>query len=231
MEDHESMKLLASKSGLSISELPVEASEIIDRCGSLPLALAMLGARAAKGRDEWARIIRALREGKAQKISQRLSDYPYRNLFEAIQVSVDSLGDDHRSRYFDLAVFPPDTPIPKSVLETLWGLDSSEIEDTIENWVEASLANHYETGAVILHDLQLDYVRGQITDLKGLNQKLLDAYKAKLADGWSSGPDDGYYFGWLTHHLQEAGRLDELRRLLLSPDWIRTKLAKGSVSS
>jgi len=230
MDHQESLELLASKSGLSVNELPQEASEIIERVGSLPLGLAMLGSRAAKGRNEWARITHALKEGKAQKASQTLSDYPYRNLFEAIQVSVDSLNDDHKGRYVDLGVFPPDTPIPRSVLETFWGLDEDEAEDSMEVWTEASLATRDESGALLLHDLQLDYVRGLATNLKGLHRKLLDAYKAKLPDGWGSGPDDGYYFRWLAYHMKEAGELQELRRLLLSPDWMRVKL-QGKVSS
>lgn len=231
MEAGESMELLASKSGLAVSDLPEEASEIIERCGFLPLGLAMLGARAAKGRDEWTRILRALKEGKALKTSQRLSDYPYRNLFEAIQVSVDSLSEDQRSRYLDLAIFPPDTPIPAAVLEGLWSMDAGESEETIDVWLEASLATRDTSGAVMLHDLQLDYVRSQATNLEELNRRLLNAYKAKLFHGWGSGPDDGYYFGSLAYHLQEAGESKELRELLLSPDWLQTKLDRGSISS
>ena len=68
--------------------------------------------------------------------------------------------------------------------------------------------------------------RQQAANLPGLHQRLLEAYRARCAAGWPSGPDDGYFFTWLAYHLWEAGERAELRRLLLDPGWMRAKLTK-----
>ncbi len=230
MDEEESMTLLARKSGLAVNELPREAAEIIARCGSLPLGLAMLGARARKGKNEWARIVRALKEGQMQKLGLQLSDYLYSDLFEATQVSVESLKPLQKARYQDLAVFPPDVVIPMSVLQIFWDTEADDVDDTVEGWEEASLATRDETG-ITLHDLQLDYLHSRTPDLKRLHRKLISAYKCTLHGGWASGPDDGYYFAWLPYHLREAGEMEELHSLLLCPEWMRVKLRTGGVSS
>lgn len=231
MEPEESLQLLARKSGLNIADLPSEAAEIIRECGSLPLALSMLGARAGKLKSEWTRVLRSLKEGRAHSMSLKLADYRYSDLFEAIQVSVLSLKPGDQSRYFDLAVFRPDTPIPGAVLRTFWDTDELDADDTVASWVAASLANRDDDGQITLHDLQMDYVRKESReDIKVLHAKLLSAYKATRRNGWESGPHDGYYFRWLAYHMREAGELQELRRLLLNPQWIRARLQDQNLS-
>lgn len=230
MEDHESKELLARKSGWSVNTLPQEAANIIQRCGGLPLALAMIGARARKGQGEWARILSAMDRGRPERISLKLSDYPYADLFETTRVSVDSLTAEQKSGYLDLAVFPPNTPVPQKVLETIWNLSPDEASDLIEGWVEASLASRAE-GWVTAHDLQLDYVRSQSRDLERMHRHLLESYKDKIEGGWSRGPDDGYYFSHLAWHMLRAGEATDLRRLLLSSEWTRTKLERKGVAA
>jgi WD40 repeat protein len=230
MGETESKELLARKAGLTAESLPPEAIKIVRRCGGLPLALAMLGARARKGGSEWSRILDALDRGRAEVVSLKLSDYRYADLFQSTLVSVESLPERQKSRYFDLAVFPANVPIPRKVLETLWNVTEGEAEDAIESWVDASLAT-YEQGMVTLHALQRDYICSQSTDLRRLHCCLLDAYKESLSGGWSTGPDDGYYFSHLVYHLRAAGALQEVRELLLSADWIRTKLERKGISA
>lgn len=230
MGENESRELLARKSGLNRQDLPPEAAKIVQRCAGLPLALSMLGARARKGGSEWARIVDALDRGKAERVSLKLSDYRYANLYETTQVSIESLPEEFQLRYLDLAVFPANTPIPQKVLETLWGLTGDDVDELVESWVEASLASRVET-QIVLHDLQLDYVRKKAGDTRDLHRRLLDAYRIKAAYDWPSGPDDGYYFSQLKYHMLEAGETIELRRLLLNPEWIRARLEKKGISS
>src|SRR5262249_34039446 len=59
----------------------------------------------------------------------------------------------------------------------------------------------------------------------GLHDRLLEAYARHWPNGWPSGPDDGYYFQQLGWHLVQAGRAEELRRLLLDYRWLEAKLA------
>jgi WD40 repeat protein len=228
MAETESKELLARKTGLNVASLPPEAVKIIQRCGGLPLALAMLGARAKKGGTEWARILDALDQGRAQRVSLKLSDYRYSDLFQSTQVSVDSLTNEQKAYYLDLAVFPANIPIPQRVLEIFWGVSEDETLDAIESWVDASLAN-YEQGLVTLHDLQHAYVRNQTLDAKALHRRLIDAYRELSQGEWANVPDDGYYFSHLFYHLRGAGALQDLRNLLLSAAWIRQKMDKRGV--
>ncbi len=90
--------------------------------------------------------------------------------------------------------------------------------------VDLSLARRDDAGRITLHDLQRDYVRKQIEDLPALHRQLVEAYRLKCPDGWASGPNDGYFFHNLAHHLVEAGEDEQLRALLLDYDWIQAKL-------
>ena len=56
-----------------------------------------------------------------------------------------------------------------------------------------------------LHDLVYDYVQRAVPDTPGLARPLLAAYQAKCPDGWPNGPNDGYFFTHLLHHLVAAG--------------------------
>jgi WD40 repeat protein len=230
MAEHESRELLARKSGLSTEALPPEASKIIQRCAGLPLALAMLGARARKARSEWIRILAALQRGRPERVSLKLSDYPYADLFETTRVSLESLTEEQQSRYLDFAAFPPNTAIPQKVLATLWNVSEEEASDVIESWVEASLANR-DGQLVSIHDLQLDYVRSRARDIQEIHRRLVDAYCKENRGDWSRGPDDGYYFSHLAHHMLEAGDTKLLRTLLMSSDWIRAKLDKKGIAA
>ena len=62
-----------------------------------------------------------------------------------------------------------------------------------------------------------------------LHRDLIDAYRSNCPGGWSSGPDDGYFFQHLPYHLSEAGLGDELRGLLLDLDWLEAKLRATDV--
>ena len=44
------------------------------------------------------------------------------------------------------------------------------------------------------------------------------------AQGWATGPDDGYFFEHLGYHLNQAGREEALRELLLDFRWMQAKL-------
>ena len=62
----QALQLLAADSGLSITELPSEASEIAYECGLHPLALSVVAALAksqGSSRRAWAEILETLREG------------------------------------------------------------------------------------------------------------------------------------------------------------------------
>src|SRR5262249_19869237 len=80
-----------------------------------------------------------------------------------------------------------------------------------------------------LHDLQYDYLQAILDEPAALHQKLLEAYYQRCQGGWPSGPNDGYFFEYLTSHLLQAGRREDVRSLLLNVEWLQAKLAATGI--
>ena len=227
LEDEEARTLLALWAKQEKETLPFEADEVVRECGNLPLALAMIGALVQGKPDRWGNLLHKLCNADLEKISHQFPDYPYPNLLKAIQVSIEALETDIQKRYLDFAVFPEDTPIPETVLQTFWepeGLDEFDTQDVVDLLVERSLARRDDRGCLTLHDLQYDYVRKQAGDLPALHNCFVNSYSSRCSNGWHSGPNDGYFFENLAYHLHESGRKEELYELLTkSPDWMKAK--------
>ena len=162
----QSRDLLAQQSELKTDALPPEAPELIQECGRLPLALAMVGAML---RDKppafWKHVGNLLRHADLERIKAQFPYYPHTDLLRAMQVSVDALDAKARQRYLALAVLLEDMPIHPAIQQTLWGADQLDALDTAEQFVSLSLARRDgDSGGIRLHDLQLDYVRALNTD-------------------------------------------------------------------
>jgi len=230
----EALKLLADWAEMLPDSMPIDADDIVDECGYLPLAVAMIGAM-LKGKplDRWKNALNKFRSSDLDNIAYKFPKYPYPSLLKAIQVSIDALSGWQQARYLDFAVFPEDTPIPEEVLHTFWAddLDHGEIQDFVDLLVERSLVRRDKNQKLNLHDLQFDFVRKQTDNLQSLHIRLLDSYHKKCPDGWPTGPNDGYFFQHVISHLKEAGKDEELESLLLNFKWIRCKLEKTNINS
>ena len=231
LEPPKALEILARYARTAIESLPVAAHEIIRECGYLPLAVAMIGAMARGKPDRWEVLLRQLRSADLGKIRLKFPSYRYPSLLKAIQISVDSLEPDLRDRYYDLAAFAADVPVPEAALAVLWNCDRDTTQGIADRFVDASLAGRDRRGRLALHDLQGDFVRqhAEGPSLIALHNKLLDAYALKCKHGWPSGPNDGYFFQQVSYHLREAKRESELQDLLVGFDWLRAKLAATDV--
>jgi len=228
----EALKLLADWAGMAIDLMPPDAGDIVDECGHLPLAIAMIGAMLrGKPLDRWENALNKIRSADLDNIRYKFPKYPYPSLLKAIQVSIDSLKEEQQARYLDFAVFPEDTPIPEAVLQTFWidDLDRNEIQDLVDLFVDRSLARRDKEGRLYLHDLQSDFVRKQASDLPSLHIRLLDSYRKKCMNYWPSGPNDGYFFQHLAYHMTKAGLTNDLDKLLLEFKWIQAKLEATNI--
>jgi WD40 repeat protein len=166
----ESRAVLARWSAMDAGNLPVEADALIAECGRLPLALTMVGAM-LRGKPPvlWKRYLGFLRDAELEKIRAQFPDYPYPNLFRAIQVSVEELDAPSRDRYLALAVLLDNMPARPAIQQTLWGMDEGEAAETAEKFIDLSLAQRESDGvSILLHGLQLDYVRSQYPDREAL---------------------------------------------------------------
>ena len=158
LSEGDAHSVLAKWSG--VADAP-EAAALIQECGRLPLAIAMIGAM-LRGKPEkyWARVVTLLREADLEKIRAQFPDYPHHDLFRAMEVGVAALDETTRARYLRLAVALEDMVIAPMVQRTLWGTDEGEALDTAEMLIGLSLAERAGEG-IRLHDLQLDYLRAR----------------------------------------------------------------------
>ncbi len=226
--------LLADWAGKAPEELPELAGHVSEACGRLPLALAMIGATVRLRPTAWRDALERLERADLDKIRRSHPDYPYPDLLRAIGISVEALAPEERERYVELAVFPGNTAVPEAAVEVLWSsrsLEPLDARDLIDRLVARSLARREAAGRLRLHVLQVDYVRRQAGDLQAFHARLVHAYALRCAAGRASGPNDGYYFQRLPHHLVRADREAELEALLLDFQWLQAKLETAGVAA
>ena len=139
-------------------------------------------------------------------------------------------------RYRELAVFAGRGPIPPSAVEALWGpkeTSPGEIERLLKEFADRSLVERGDGGRLVVGDQSgaTDPASGAgAKALAAAHGRLVDGYKSRLpATSWWKGPDDGYFFENIAYHMAQAKRPQDLNRLLLDYDWLRTKLAVGGI--
>lgn len=233
-KDH-ALLLLARWSNQPVNDLPLEAAEVAAECGYLPLALAMIGAMVRGRPDHWPYALARLRAADLQKIRGQFPNYPYPDLFRAIEISLEALEPLERAAYLDLAVFREGAAIPESAIAALWGIRHNMLEadvtDICDMLTDHSLARRNEQGSLVLHALQTDFVRQTAGELEPLHRALVEGYRLRRRNGWSSGPNDGYFFESLPHHLFLANEAEELTALLSDYTWLDAKLRATNVQS
>ncbi|MEO5646129.1 MAG: NB-ARC domain-containing protein, partial [Candidatus Paceibacterota bacterium] len=223
----------------NVESMPLEAGEIIEECGYLPLAIAMAGGMISGGDNKkWQSVLKQLKEADLTEISKKFPDYPYPNPYRVLDASVkalevESLEEDATRamknayrKYLKLAIFKEDTVIPKSIIELLWGEESffnTDTDNLLDILVARSLIQRNKEDNYILHDLQLDYLRKTCTNIKELNKDFL----GKLGDPLKL--TDKYTWNNYIWHLIEAGEKDDAIKLLTDFSWLYNKLSQTSI--
>lgn len=247
--DDESLAILADWTGTPVGALPAAAREIVEECGRLPFALALAGANV--GQTSWSMLVDALRRADLTYMRTTLPDYEYTDLLRAQQVSIDALRAsgvpdlaEAATRYFDLAAFRWDTPVPEPAITTRW-MAAPDVDEPRA----AKLLGHLSAKALVrtegeaphrsvsLHDLQQDYLTASARMLgRTLAQEhgaILDSYAARYPGAPFSVPGDGYYHNSVFHHLVESGRQSEAHGILRQETgdhknaWWETRTALG----
>lgn len=168
LKDVQARQFLLQRSGREKAGLPDPyATEILAQCRGLVLALAMIGG-ALKGKSdrEWSYMCQDLKkpQPRLKEIGVRAERYGYETLYASIAASVDALDANARIRYLRLAVLLEDMPAPEVLLQALWGGEERDVQRTMGLLVDRSLASQTAEGSILLHDFQLDFVRGEYPD-------------------------------------------------------------------
>jgi hypothetical protein len=180
----EALIMLTNSAGVKDPTLlPPQATDVAQECGRLPLALAMISAMVQLRPTAWPDALEFLRSRYLEEFRRAFPDYPYPDLLRAIAVGVDELPAEDRKRYLDLAVFPEDEAIPEGPLRALWELTAAKTRACMDRLAARSLATVQQVGsktALLLHDLQVAYIRKQRgKQLPALHTHLLDGYAAR----------------------------------------------------
>ncbi len=229
LTDDEALRLLALAVGKELDELPAEARIVIKQCGRLPLAVSLAGGMVAAGMS-WTNLLTAFDRHKLEFFKDEHRPEQHQSLWIMIEMSVRALDTAEQMRLVELGVFPEDEAVPEKAVATLWqhtgqldDLDTPELLVKLKqrSLVQLSTGKQGEVGVgrVSLHDLVHDYClrRAQVEfagDPAAGHRRLLDAYLAHCPTGWSSGPDDGYYFENITAHIIQAQDVPLSRQFL-----------------
>ena len=227
LDPAKSIELLAQASGVTESQLPAEATEIVTESGRLPLSLAIVGAMLRQFPDRWTSYRDRLRHARVDRIEASIPGYPDANLARVIAVSLEDLPSETQNRFVDLAVLRDPPRIPRAVLEAWWaseGMDPIDAEVIVDALAGRSLIRRDTAGIVSLHDLCIDYARHFHPSLQQAHARVIAYYDRMAPTGWAAHGDDGYLFENLGHHLEGAGRAGDLLHLVLvSPEWLLAK--------
>jgi hypothetical protein len=200
---------------LTVEDLPEDARLVAEQCGGLPFALALQGALAHDG-VPWSDLLYALRDADLSFAKQQLPDYPYPDVLNVIQASVDMLramNANAAARFLELGAFLWNEGVATSAIVAFWksvaGLKERDGRQLLVELQRKALIRVAGTPPFAhVHDLVADYLAAGRVQLQDV---LLDYYRKQCVDGWSSGPDDGYFHRHLIDHL--AARADGKQEL------------------
>jgi len=233
LHPQEARHLLARTSGRQVETLGPEAALVIEECGYLPLAIAMIGGMVQGVDNPWTGVLQRLAMRDLGRIAEEFGEYQHPTLLRALQVSVDALGKHERDRYLQLAVFPEDTHLPEAAIVTLWGDDVRDELETpllLREFVDRALLFRDERQHYFLHDLQRSYLLAEAGVEAAVHRRLVENYRKKTGSNWSKGPEDGYFGSFIVHHLCRACLIEEAVDTAIEFKWMERQLSHGGIT-
>ncbi|XP_030070882.1 apoptotic protease-activating factor 1 isoform X2 [Microcaecilia unicolor] len=143
-----------------IKDLPSQANTIVKECKGSPLVVSLIGALLRDFPHRWEYYVRQLQNKQFKRI-RKSSSYEFEALDEAMSISVEMLDEYLRNYYKDLSILVKDVKVPTEVLCSLWDMETEEVEDILQEFVNKSLLFCDRNGKSFLyylHDLQLDFL-------------------------------------------------------------------------
>ncbi|OWK63053.1 Apoptotic protease-activating factor 1 [Lonchura striata] len=222
------LEILSLFVNMKISELPEQANALVRECKGSPLVISLIGALLRDFPSRWEYYLRQLQNKQFKRI-RKSSSYDYEALDEAMSISVEQLDDNYKDYYKDLSILPKDVKVPTKVLCILWDMETEEVEDILQEFVNKSLLFCDRNGKSFhyyLHDLQLDFLTEKNRNqLQELHKNIVNQYKKyyKLNTPVLSQEDCMYWYNFLAYHMAGAKMQQELCDLMFSLDWIKAK--------
>ncbi|MFF5082330.1 BTAD domain-containing putative transcriptional regulator [Actinoplanes sp. NPDC000266] len=148
----EGIALLARMAGERVGAEPEAAAEVVRRCGGLPLAVRLAGARLAH-RPRWrvADLVRRLRESALPELAAE-----ERSVASAFAVSFDHLTAPARQVFRLLGVCPA-TEVDVLTVAALSGLPLDAARETVDDLIDVHLLDEREPEVYRLHDLLREF--------------------------------------------------------------------------
>ncbi|XP_026724062.1 apoptotic protease-activating factor 1 isoform X3 [Athene cunicularia] len=222
------LEILSLFVNMKISELPQQANCLVRECKGSPLVISLIGALLRDFPSRWEYYLKQLQNKQFKRI-RKSSSYDYEALDEAMSISVEQLNDNYKDYYKDLSILPKDVKVPTKVLCILWDMETEEVEDILQEFVNKSLLFCDRNGKSFhyyLHDLQLDFLTEKNRNqLQELHKNIVNQYKKyyKLNMPVPSQEDCMYWYNFLAYHMAGANMQKELHDLMFSLDWIKAK--------
>ncbi|XP_068951171.1 apoptotic protease-activating factor 1 [Petaurus breviceps papuanus] len=193
-----------------------------------PLVVSLIGALLRDFPNRWGYYLRQLQNKQFKRI-RKSSSYDYEALDEAMSISVERLSEDLQKYYKDLSILQKDVRVPTKVLCILWDMETEEVEDILQEFINKSLLFYDRNGKSFryyLHDLQIDFLMEKNRDhLQELHRKVVTQFQryCKIHSLTSDQEDSMYWYSFLVYHMASADMRQELCDLLFSLDWIKAK--------
>ncbi|XP_010627446.1 apoptotic protease-activating factor 1 [Fukomys damarensis] len=222
------LEILSLFVNMKKADLPEQAHSIIKECKGSPLVVSLIGALLRDFPNRWEYYLRQLQNKQFKRI-RKSSSYDYEALDEAMSISVEMLREDIKDYYTDLSILQKDVKVPTKVLCILWDMETEDVEDILQEFVNKSLLFCDRNGksfCYYLHDLQVDFLteknRSQLQDL---HKKMITQFQRyHQPHTLSSDQEDCmYWYNFLAYHMASANMHKELCALMFSLDWIKAK--------
>ena len=207
------------------------ARELARRLGEWPLALELaaammrervrLGASAGHAGE---RLLALIGSKGVQALENPTAEQQRHRTVSSVMEASLSLLDDiaGRRRFAELSIFPEDAAIPLAAAASVWERDEWDAEKLAQRLARLSLVKlDLEEGILRLHDVMRSWLAAQTGDARSLHDRLVNAWP-----DWGNLPEmaGGYAWRRLPWHLAQAGRKQEIERLLWDPRWMQAKL-------
>ncbi|XP_023327782.1 apoptotic protease-activating factor 1 [Eurytemora carolleeae] len=244
--EQQSLQLFSTYLKIPVNFLPPEAKEIHNESKGSPMVISMVAsllsetgrqAQTQRQSGRWTYYLHNLRNRRYSKITKQRS-YEHESVMGAVAMSIDVLPPQQRSMYEKLAVFLDDDPIHSAALEVLWGVERYEVEDTMNKFIQKSLAMCeydavHECFLYSLHDLQLDYLKNRLSkeEETEMHRMFVDKYLDMVQGKFGDLPHDNYILTHLGYHLYKAEMFDLFSQVYLNLRYVEKVLKNCGTAS